>query len=304
MATGIDIGSNSLRVAKIECQSLELVAQYEKVVRTAEEIEATKRIGQEALDRIVAALEEAKERVGFDEPTKAVATAAFRMAKNSEEAIRYIKEHSGIDVEVIDEARESYYSAKGVEYGLRRHGIDAQKFLLVDIGGGSTEVIVKHRNELIFQSFPIGILTTIQKYHAKEQIVFGIRKELGQVKEFLNDIYETFGKPKILVGTGGTPSTVAALKLGMVYETYDARKVSGTRISQEDIQQAYKQLIVLDPKERAALVGVGREDAIIAGLVILEEILRISGYKEMVVSDEGVREGVALDLCEHQDNSK
>ena len=304
MATGIDIGSNSLRVARIECQSLELVGQYEKVVRTAEEIEKTKRIGQEALDRIVAALEEAKERIGFDEPAKAVATAAFRMAQNSKEAVEYIKEHSGVEVEIIDEAKESYYSAKGVEYGLHRHGIDSQKFLLVDIGGGSTEVIVKHRNELIFQSFPIGILTTIQKYHTKEQIVFGIRKELGQVKEFLNDIYETFGKPKILVGTGGTPSTVAALKLGMVYETYDAWRVSGTIIDIQDIQKAYKRLVLLDPKERSKLVGIGREDAIIAGLVILEEILRISGYKEMIVSDEGVREGVALDLCEHQDNSK
>ncbi len=304
MATGIDIGSNSLRVARIECQSLELVGQYEKVVRTAEEIEKTKRIGQEALDRIVAALEEAKERIGFDELAKAVATAAFRMAQNSKEAVEYIKEHSGVEVEIIDEAKESYYSAKGVEYGLHRHGIDSQKFLLVDIGGGSTEVIVKHRNELIFQSFPIGILTTIQKYHTKEQIVFGIRRELGQVKEFLNDIYETFGKPKILVGTGGTPSTVAALKLGMVYETYDAWRVSGTTIDMQDIQKAYKRLILLDPKERSKLVGIGREDAIIAGLVILEEILRISGYKEMIVSDEGVREGVALDLCEHQDNSK
>ena len=304
MATGIDIGSNSLRVAKIDCKSLELIGEYEKVVRTAEEIEASGTIGQEALRRIVAALQEAEQKVGFDDPLKAVATAAFRMAKNAKEAIEYIKEHSGIAVEIIDEAQESYYSAKGVEYGLKRHGIDSQKFLLFDIGGGSTEVIVKHRNELIFQSFPIGILTTIQKYRTKEQIVFGIRKELGQVREFLNDIYETFGKPKILVGTGGTPSTVAALKLGMVYETYDARRVSGTRISQEDVQKAYRQLILLDPSERARLVGVGREDAIIAGLVILEEILRISGYKEMIVSDEGVREGVALDLCEHQDNSK
>ena len=304
MATGIDIGSNSLRVAKIDCKSLELIGEYEKVVRTAEEIEVSGTIGQEVLQRIVAALQEAEQKVGFDDPLKAVATAAFRMAKNAREAVEYIKERSGIAVEIIDEAQESYYSAKGVEYGLKRHGIDSQKFLLFDIGGGSTEVIVKHRNELIFQSFPIGILTTIQKYRTKEQIVFGIRKELGQVREFLNDIYETFGKPKILVGTGGTPSTVAALKLGMVYETYDARRVSGTRISQEDVQKAYKQLILLDPSERARLVGVGREDAIIAGLVILEEILRISGYKEMIVSDEGVREGVALDLCEHQDNSK
>ncbi len=297
MATGIDIGSNSVRVARIDCKTLELVARFEKVVRTAEGIEKTKMISREALERIVETLVASKEIM--DDPKKAVATAAFRMAKNKKEAIAFIKENTGIEIEIIDEAQESYYSAKGVEYGLSKKGIDAQKFTLVDIGGGSTEVIVKHRDELVYKSFPIGILTTIQKYRSKEEIVFGIRKELKTVKEFLIDVYETFGKPKILVGTGGTPTTVAALKMGLDYETYDPLRVSGSVIEDRDIQEAYKKLIILDPKERAKLVGTGREDAIIAGLVILEEILRISGYKEMVVSDEGVREGVALDLCQY-----
>ena len=298
MATGIDIGSNSLRAVRIDCALEQKVAEYEKVVRTAEGLEKSRRISPAAVERICAALEEARAKMGFDLPLKAVATAAFRKARNVQEVLRQIKECSGIDVVVIDSDQECYYSARGVEFGLRQKGIDAQKFLMADIGGGSTEIVLKHRAGLVCESFDVGILSAIQKYKGEENLRFGIRKDLRPVREFLQDIYEVFGKPKIFVGTGGTPSTVAAMKLGMVSDTYDARRVSGTTIEIQDIREAYRKLMILDPKKRAKIVGVGREDAIMAGLMILEELMEIAGFREMIVSDEGVREGVALELCE------
>lgn len=297
MAIGIDIGSNSLRVVQIDCTHLKKTAEFEKVVRTAEKIEESGTISKEAVQRIVAALLEAKETIDFHDRYKAVATAAFRKAKNAKEVVQEIFEKTGIQIDIIDAQLESFYSAKGVEFGLLQAGIEAQKFLIADIGGGSTEIILKQRSGIVFESFPLGILTTIQKYTTKEAIVFGIKKEIARIKEYLCDIFEIFGKPKIFVGTGGTPATVAALKLGMDANSYDARRVSGATIDREDIEKAYRRLIILEPKKRAALVGTGREDAIIAGLVILEEILRVANYKEMVVVDEGVREGVALEIC-------
>ena len=297
MAIGIDIGSNSLRVVKIDCKTLQKVGVFERVVRTAQDLPKTGPISQDALERIVAALLEAKEQIVFDQPCKAVATAAFRQASNAKEAVEYIKSHTGIDVEIIDAERESLYSVEGVGYGLRSRGIGDEKFLLVDIGGGSTEIILKHRRDILMRSFNLGILTIIQTFKTKEAILFGIRRYMGDIKEFLHDLFELFGKPKIFVGTGGTPATVAALKMGLTYETYDPDKVSGATITQDDITQAYKKLIIMPPKERAKLVGTGREDAIIAGLVILEELMKKAGYRQMIVSDEGVREGVALELC-------
>ncbi|BCD68027.1 phosphatase [Nitratiruptor sp. YY09-18] len=297
MAIGIDIGSNSLRVVKIDCKEMKKIAEFERVVRTAQDIEITSLISQAALERIVEALQEAKEIIGFDEPYKAVATAAFRKAKNAREAIAFIYKKTGIEVEVIDPEQESLYSVAGVIFGLRSKGLPDKKFLMVDIGGGSTELVLKHRNDIIFRSFNFGILTVIQNFKTKEEIIFGIRRYMSDIKEFLQDAFELFGKPKIFVGTGGTPATVAALKLGLNYENYDASKVSGTTITLDDIENAYKKLILMPLQQRAKLVGIGREDAIIAGLVILEEIMKKAAFKEMVVSDEGVREGVALELC-------
>ena len=114
------------------------------------------------------------------------------------------------------------------------------------------------------------------------------------------DLFEFFGKPKLFVGTGGTPTTVAALKVGLDYESYDPLKVDGVKIGIKDVKSAYKRLISLPKEKRAKLVGTGREDAIIAGLVILEEMLDKCGYAQMVVMDEGVREGVALAFCEKE----
>ncbi|BCD62162.1 exopolyphosphatase / guanosine-5'-triphosphate,3'-diphosphate pyrophosphatase [Nitratiruptor sp. YY08-26] len=302
MAIGIDIGSNSLRVVKIDCETLKKVAEYEKVVRTAEELASTKKISEAATKRIIDALQEAKEKIRFDEPFKAVATAAFRKANNAKETVEKIRQATGINVEIIDEEQECFYSVQGVSFGLRNAGKDTEKFLMADIGGGSTEIILKHRSRLLFHSFPLGILTTISLYKSREEIVLGIKKQIGAIREFLQDSFEFFGKPKIFVGTGGTPATVAALKLGMEYATYDATKVSGSIINIDDIKEAYHKLIRLDPRKRAKLVGTGREDAIVAGLVILEELCKVAGYSEMVVIDEGVREGVALEMCKIGEN--
>ena len=297
---GIDLGSNSLRAVRIDCKSLEILDAREWIVRTAEELEATGSIGEAAQKRIIEALCELKEEWA-GEAFHIVATAAFRKAKNAKEVIEEIERRYGFEVAIITSELESYYSAKGAEFGLRRLGQKVEKFLLVDIGGGSTEIILKHRSELVAQSFPVGILTTIQKYRTKEEILFGIKKRMQSIREFCLDIFEVFGKPKLFLGTGGTPATVAALKVGLDYESYDPKKVDGVTIGLQDVEAAYKRLIMLPKEQRAKLVGTGREDAIIAGLVILEELLKKCDYSQMMVMDESVREGVALEFCEKKD---
>lgn len=289
----VDIGSNSLRAVKIDCDTLEPVFEREWIVRTAEELESRGVISDRAKERIKEALCQLRE---LDE-VKAVATEAFRRAKNAKEVIEEIKEACGVEIEVITPQLESYYSLRGVEYGLKRSGYDISKFVVADIGGGSTEIILKHKEEFVSKSFPIGILTTIERYKTKEEMVFGIKRELKEVKEYCLDLFELFGKPKVFVGTGGTPTTVAALKLGLTYESFDKKLVDGIEIGYEDIKRAYKKLFGLPKEERAKLVGTGREDAVMAGLVILEELMHVCGYGKMVVIDEGVREGLALEFC-------
>ncbi|WP_187648371.1 Ppx/GppA phosphatase family protein [Nitrosophilus labii] len=294
----IDIGSNSLRVLKLDCDTLQKVFEYEKIVRTADNINKTGIIFDEAVDRIIEALTEVKKSIDFsNQEIRAVATAAFRKASNAENVIKTILEKTGIKVDIIDADLEGFYSATAVEYRLKRLGIESEKFLLADIGGGSTELILKYRNEIVSQSFDFGIVTVAQKYKTKENIVKGIRKNLEAVKIYLQDIYELFGKPKRFISTGGTPTTLAAMKLGMNYKNYDSEKINGTVLFPFDLNRALKKLVSMSEKERAKIVGTGREDLIIAGVLILKELMSVAGYDEVLVSDDGVREGVAILGC-------
>ena len=294
----IDIGSNSLRVLKFDCENFKKVFEFEKIVRTADNLEKTKVISNEAIQRIIDAINEAKTKIDFsNESIKAVATAAFRKALNAKEVVDEIKEKTGIKVDIIDGETESFYSASAVEHRLKKLGLDSKRFLLADIGGGSTELIFKKNSDLVAQSFDFGIVTIAQKYKTEEKILYGIKKHLEDVKIFLKDVYELMGKPKRFIATGGTPTTIAAIKLGMDYESYDSDKINGVVLFPIDLDSALKKLLLMSAKERAKIVGVGREDLIIAGVLILKELMKTAGFDEVLVSDDGVREGVAIEEC-------
>ncbi|NPA29519.1 MAG: phosphatase, partial [Epsilonproteobacteria bacterium] len=95
----------------------------------------------------------------------------------------------------------------------------------------------------------------------------------------------------------GTPTTVAALKLGMDYASYDPQKINGTRVSLQDLSAQKRRLLAADENERKRLVGVGREDLIETGIEIFEALMRAFGVEEAVVIDDGLREGAALVGC-------
>ena len=294
----IDIGSNSLRVVQIDCYDLKKIFEYEKIVQTADNIEKSKIISKDAVRRIINALLEVKELIDFSkDEVKAVATAAFRKALNKDEVIKEIEEKTGIVVEIIDPELEGYYSSLAAEHTLAKLGLDTEKFLLCDIGGASTEFVIKNKDEIVTKSFDFGIVTVGQRYKNSKDIIFGIKKYLENVKIFLNDVYEIMSKPKRFVVTGGTPTTVAAIKKGFDYKSYNSDKIDGTILFPIDIDNALNKLQSIDKKKRAKIVGKGREDFIIAGVIILKEIMRVADFDEVLVSDAGVREGVALAGC-------
>jgi len=294
----IDIGSNSLRAVQIDCYSFKKIFEYEKIVQTAQDLISTKKISKIAVDKIVEAINEIKNSVDFTkDEVKAVATAAFRKALNKDEVIEEIRLKTGVDVEIIDPDLEGYYSAIAAQHTLASFGLEDEKFLLCDIGGGSTEFVFKHRDEIVTKSFNLGIVTAWERYKNIDQLKIGIKKYMNEIKIFLKDLYEIFSKPKRFVATGGTPTTIAAIKKGLNYKTYDSKIVNGTVIFPIDIDNALRKLLALSKKERAKLVGEGREDYIIAGVLILKEIMRVADFDEIFVCDDGVREGVAIAEC-------
>ncbi len=292
---GCDLGSNTLRVVKIDCKTKERVKEFEKIVKTAEGIKATKKISKEARDRIIDAILEAKESFdcGCIDGYRAVATAALRMADNSDETIKMIYEKTGILFEIIDAAKEAEYTRVAVENRLKKLNLCDQSYMLLDLGGGSCEIVVKDADDIVYESFDIGIVTIVEKY-GLNGLDEGIKKECEVIESFAKGIRK---RPDIFIGSSGTPTTIAAFLNGIGYEEYDYKKINGYVLSKDQMNEALNGLIRMSKSERIKWVGVGRDDLIIAGVKLLERIVEIFGYDELTVIDDGLREGVALLNC-------
>jgi len=293
----IDLGSNTIRVVKWDCKENKKIAEFEKIIKTADKLVETKEISPEAVERIIEAINEAKEKIGFDDKIIAVATEALRAAKNKDEVIKKIKEFTGVEFKIISSQEEAKYVALAVENCLEKCGYDGRNFFLVDIGGGSTELILKHKNDLVSKSYKIGIVTLTQKHKTPEAIKLAVKKEVAKFKDFIDFVFNAYKKPKIFAASSGTPTTIAALKKGMSYKTYDPEKINGTVITPEDLDYWMEKLLKMEMKKREELVGVGRGDLIVSGIMIFKEIFKITKYKECIVCDDGVREGVAIEAC-------
>jgi len=291
----IDLGSNTLRVLKWDCKKNKKLAEFEEIVRTAQELNSSGKISKEAIERIIRALNRAKEKIDFnDSKILAVATEALRRAKNQKEALQEIEEKTKIKFRVINGEEEAKLTLNAVSNRLRELGFGGS-FVLVDIGGGSTEIIYKDAKRDISKSFPVGIVTVAKKY--SNSLKEGIDKELKELKSWIE---KNSFRVDFFVATAGTPTTIASIKLGMDYQTYEPQKINGTRLNIKDLDDALKLLLSLDEQKRAKLVGVGREDLIVAGVLIFRRLFEILGFEEAIVVDDGLREGLALSGCKER----
>ena len=298
-AIGIDLGSNTLRVVKRDCRSGKFVAEYEKIVRTAEGLVESGRISEAAVERIVRALEEARESVGFGEAAlRAVTTEAMRRASNREEVLRRIEEETGVRFELIDGREEASLTLLAVERRLESLGEAGDAFVLVDIGGGSTELTFRYPDDVLTRSFPLGIVTLSQEAGSWEKVGTLLQQKLPPLRAFVREVIRDRGAVRHFVATAGTPTTVAALKLGMNYSTYDAHRVNGTLLKREELRFYLEKLLKMSKEERKEAVGVGRDDLIAAGILIFEALYDLLDFDECIVIDDGLREGVAISLCE------
>jgi exopolyphosphatase/guanosine-5'-triphosphate,3'-diphosphate pyrophosphatase len=292
----IDLGSNTIRF--IEYDGFSWGKSYEKIVRAAEGLQATGMIGENALVRILEAIDEAKQYLDFsNHEVVAVTTAALRMANNGIDIISKIHASTGILFTIIDGAREAQLTLLAVQNRLRKLDIDSDSFVLSDIGGGSTELIHYDNEKVTSQSFPIGIVTMSEQASDTTQL----RSLLAHFESQVALFYSSLGKyneNSRLILTSGTPTTIAAYRLGMNYANYDPEKINGSILTLNDCVLSYKELMDMDESTRASYVGVGREQLIATGILMVEYLFKGAMMKEAIIIDDGLREGVALDYWE------
>lgn len=295
-----DLGSNTLRIVELECQTAKRIREFERMVKTADGLHATGVISAQAVTRIIQALHDAAKIFDFNQKEYvAVTTAAMRMAANREEVLAKIAKETGVHFIMIDAKEEASLTHLAVSWRLKQLGYH-DSFMLMDLGGASTEITIEEESK----SFEIGIVTMAQKYQTAKGVEKNLKKELFPIQRYLQECYQRGGKPKLFVATAGTPTTIAAFREGLDYAHYDADKVNGTVLTLDDLDEALASLLSMASSERERWVGVGRDALIIAGVLIVKSIMIEAGFTKMLVIDDGLREGVALQKCQEKTSSK
>ena len=171
----IDLGSNSMRFLKMNCETKEPMGEFHKTVKTADGLATSGIISDEAVERIISAINKAKEHIDFTDSTiKAVTTEAIRQAQNSDEVLEKIREQTGILFEVIDGEAEAKYALIATQNRLKLLGEEPKSFMLADIGGASTELIFHYEGQSVSKSFNVGIVTVTQTFKTIDAIANAI----------------------------------------------------------------------------------------------------------------------------------
>ena len=317
---GIDIGTNTLRllVAETGPDSFREIYADRKITRLGQDLDLSGMLASEAQDRALKALGDFAEQIQRHAAiqTAAIGTSALRNASNSSAFIHAVKKKTGIGIQVISGDEEARLTLLGVAHTLT--GDQGQNklnpltsSLVIDIGGGSTEIIATRLGETPdIRSLPLGAVYLTERCIKHDPpLAEEVALLRGLVREEL-DRYSAMIRPDLagrLVGTAGTITTLAAIDQGL--ERYDPARINRSALTSDSIDKIVDTLSMSSLGERRTIRGLepGREDIILAGAVILQEIMRRFGYTSMLVSDWGLREGIVLDLYEkivNQDATK
>ncbi|MFQ5901814.1 MAG: hypothetical protein ACE5IH_09695 [Thermodesulfobacteriota bacterium] len=238
---------------------------------------------------------------------KAVGTSVLRRAENRDEFIDEAFKKTGIKIEVISGEEEARLTLKGVLQVIGKEG----KAIVIDIGGGSTEFILTDTGrEVGLYSVEMGVVSLTEKFLLSDPLSFNELSEMGKsidhtfvsllssIKEGATDL-SLFSEDKaILVGTAGTPTTLAAMELGL--EVYEPEKVNGYSLTIDRLRDIYMTLSSLTLAERSKIPAIekGREDVIVPGTAVILKAMKAFGFQEMVVSDSGLLEGALMDIVD------
>ncbi len=298
-----DCGTNSVRllVADIDVESgtsEELVREM-RVVRLGQGVDRTGRIADASLQRVFAAVEDYMGLVGEHGATKVrfCATSAARDAENAEDFLAGIKNRTGVAAEIIDGDEEARLSFAGATRSLPPL---PDPLLVIDIGGGSTELILGNADGgiLAAESLDIGSVRLTERHLAgdpptKEEIVAAI----ADIDRALDGCSVDPADAGAVIGVAGTVTTLAAAVLDL--STYDPVIIHHSVLRPDAVQGAVTRLLTLLVEQRAALpyMHPGRADVIGAGGLILDRILRRTTVRSMLVSEHDILDGIAWSLA-------
>ncbi|MDT0466069.1 Ppx/GppA phosphatase family protein [Streptomyces gibsoniae] len=307
----VDCGTNSIRllVADADPATGELVELDRRmtIVRLGQGVDRTGRLAPEALERTFAACREYAEIIkGYGaERLRFVATSASRDAENRDEFVRGVLDILGVEPEVISGDQEAEFSFMGATKELAGRDDLARPYLVVDIGGGSTEFVVGDERVDGARSVDIGCVRMTERHlvhHGAvtdpptEEQIAAIRSDIDAALDLVEQTVPLH-EAHTLVGLAGSVTTVSAIAQEL--PEYDSTRIHHSRISLERVREITEWLLRSTHAERAAIPSMhpGRVDVIGAGALVLLAIMERIGAAEVVVSEHDILDGIAWSVA-------
>ncbi|ADQ15386.1 Ppx/GppA phosphatase [Halanaerobium hydrogeniformans] len=292
-AAAIDIGTNSSRllIGELNCQEngINILERELQITRLGEGVDANKKLTKNAVNRVIKAIREYKNIMDkYDlKSIRVVGTSALRDVHNSEILTKEIKE-IGFELQIISGEKEAQLNFLGAASSLK------DQFLLLDIGGGSTEFIWPADKEINYKSLDIGCVRMTERFINNPEAEVS-EEEIKNIEEFTLDLLsKELDLPQNLrlKGVGGTITTLAAVKHRMA--VYDSSKIEGSKLNVFELNDFLTDFKDMNLVERSQVKGLQAEraDIITAGLVILISILNFCACNNLTVSDKDLLYGL------------
>ena len=301
----IDCGTNSLRllIADVDPRSGQLaeVDRRMEIVRLGQGVDATGRLAPEALARTLAALSGYARLLAARDvrAVRMVATSATRDAANAADFVREVTAVLGTPPEVLSGAEEAALSFTGATAELPAAG----PYLVVDIGGGSTEFVLGRQDlsggsQAI--SVDIGCVRLTERHlHADPPTAAQIAAAGADIETALDRVAAILhpGRAATLVGLAGSVTTLAGLALGL--PRYDSARIHHSRLTAAEVAGLTASLLGQTRAQRAALpvMHPGRVDVIGGGALVLDHVMRRFAFGEVLVSEHDILDGIAWSLA-------
>ncbi|MBN1957305.1 MAG: Ppx/GppA family phosphatase [Desulfuromonadales bacterium] len=296
LSAAIDVGSNTVRmlIGHPSDRGIQDPRYARCITRLAGDFSPRNELSPKSMERTLSALrlfhaqleQQAVRRV------RAVGTAALRRALNCNEFIRQVKTATGLKIDVISGEEEARLMTSGVLSVIHPR---PEAAILIDIGGGSTELVCVVDDKVVFQhSYPLGVVQLCEEFSGDSQRRTYIQKVVNEFAACLND-FAPLPQTVQLIGTAGTITTLAAIHQGLIH--YQPELVNNYQLSKGWIEKLYVKLDRMSHIEREQVRGMepGRGDLILPGMLIVLALLEKLDLATLKISDSGLLEGVLLD---------
>jgi exopolyphosphatase/guanosine-5'-triphosphate,3'-diphosphate pyrophosphatase len=298
----IDLGSNSTRLMVADVAGGEVTERERetRVTRLGRGVDLSGQLSSDGVECVCAAVAEYVAAAHSLSPdrTVAIATSAVRDASNGDAFLAELRERFDLSPRVIDGDTEARLTYRGAIAG---RDVGERCVLVCDIGGGSTELVLGQGGEVVFStSMQTGVVRQTERHVSSDPPAAAELEALAdEVRETIVEAIASSPLPTPDVGlaVAGTPTSLAAIELEL--DPYDPAQVHGHRLSIETIQKILARLATMPLHERFEVTGLQPERAptIVAGIVILIQVMRAFGLSEIEVSEHDILHGAALEAA-------